>query len=268
LSILASFRTFSTGSIVLLKVTALISSKRAREMAAEKSVPYATDEFSAENGVTKTYLEERVDLDRRLGNAGKGSLCALACAPETTEGSRIALDVEVLLALELGLEVIQKGVVKVLAAKMRITGSGLDGENAARDGKQGDIEGSPSKIEDEDVALRLVLLVGRVEAVGDSGGGRLVDDAENVEAGDDTGILGRQALRVVEVGGDGDDGFLDSLAELGLSSLLELGQNHGRDFGGGEDLGLVEVLDLDGGRPILVAECTLSFARTEAGRRT
>ena len=32
----------------------------------------------------------------------------------------------------------------------------------------------------------------------------LVDDAEDVEAGDETGILGSLTLRVVEVGGDGD----------------------------------------------------------------
>ena len=35
--------------------------------------------------------------------------------------------------------------------------------------------------------------------------GRLVDDALDLEAGDPAGVLGRLALGVVEVGGDGDD---------------------------------------------------------------
>jgi hypothetical protein len=57
--------------------------------------------------------------------------------------------------------------------------------------------------------------------------------------------LGGETLGVVEVGGDGDDGLLDGLSELGLGGLTELGEDHGGDLGGGEELGLSEVLDLD-----------------------
>ncbi len=73
--------------------------------------------------------------------------------------------------------------------------------------REGDIEGTTTKIEDEDVALSLDLLV---ETVGDSGRSGLVDDTEDVQAGDETSILGSLTLRVVEVGGDSDDGIVDS----------------------------------------------------------
>ena len=43
-----------------------------------------------------------------------------------------------------------------------------------------------------------------VHSVGKRSGGRLVDDALHIEPGDLAGILGRLALRVVEVGGDRD----------------------------------------------------------------
>src|ERR687891_109995 len=61
---------------------------------------------------------------------------------------------------------------------------------------------------------RLVGLL--VEPVGQRGRGRLVDDALDLEAGDAAGVLGRLALVVVEVGGDGDDRCVDRLAEIGL----------------------------------------------------
>lgn len=67
-----------------------------------------------------------------------------------------------------------------------------------------------------------------------------------------TSILGGETLRVVEVGGDGDDSLLDLLANLGLSDLLHLGEDHGGDLLGGELLGLTEVGNLDEGGAVLV----------------
>jgi hypothetical protein len=53
-----------------------------------------------------------------------------------------------------------------------------------------------------------------VEAVGERGRGRLVDDAQHFEAGDLAGVLGGLALGVVEIGRNGDDRLLDLLAEM------------------------------------------------------
>ena len=131
-----------------------------------------------------------------------------------------------------------------------LSSSSLNSEDTTLDVKKRHIESTATKIVDEDVAL-LVGLAG-TETVGDSGGGRLVDDTENVEASNGTSVLGGLPLVVVEVGGDGDDGLLDLLAELGLSDLLHLGEDHGGDFLGRESLGLVEVLDLDLGGSIVV----------------
>ena len=121
------------------------------------------------------------------------------------------------LAFELSLEVVEQSVVKVLSTKVGVTGGGLDGEDTADNREERNIERSTSKVEDEDGALLLVLVVGRVETVRNGGGGGLVDDPENVEASNRTSVLGGETLGVVEVGGDGDDGLFDGLADLWLA---------------------------------------------------
>jgi hypothetical protein len=148
--------------------------------------------------------------------------------------------------------VLKEGVVEVLTTKVRVTSGGLDGEDTTGDGEKGDIERSSSEVEDENDLLLLRLLGGLTETVSDGSGGGLVDDTENIKTGDGSGVLGGETLGVVEVGGDGNDGLLDLLADLGLGGLLELGKNHRGDLGGGELLLLAKVVDLDVRRTVLV----------------
>ena len=149
-----------------------------------------------------------------------------------------------MLSFEFINKVVNETVVEVLATQVSVTGGGLDLEDALLNGQERHIEGTTTKIEDEDVALTLGPLV---KTVGNGGSSRLVDDAHDVETGDEAGILGSLTLRVVEVGGDSDDGVLDSLTKVSLGSLPHLGQDHGGDLLGGEGLGLALELDLDGG---------------------
>jgi hypothetical protein len=137
------------------------------------------------------------------------------------------------LPLELLDKVVDETVVKVFTSQMGVTGSSLDLEDTLLNGQDGDIESSSSEIEDKNVLLTLGLLV---KTVGDSGGGRLVDDSENLETGNDTSILGGLSLRVVEVGGNGDDSLTDGSTKVGLGGLLHLDEDHGRDLLGGLDL--------------------------------
>lgn len=78
---------------------------------------------------------------------------------------------------------------------MGVTSSGQDLEDTVVDGQEGDIEGTTTEIVDDDLRLAALL----VETVRDGGGRGLVDDTEDLETGDRTGVLGRLALRVVEV---------------------------------------------------------------------
>jgi hypothetical protein len=124
-----------------------------------------------------------------------------------------------------------------------VTSSGLDSEDTALNVQERHIEGASAEVVDQNVALLVGLA--STETVSDSSGGGLVDDTEDVEASDGTGVLGGLPLVVVEVGGDGDDGLLNLLGKLGLGNLLHLDKDHGGDLLGGEGLLLAEVLDGD-----------------------
>jgi hypothetical protein len=145
--------------------------------------------------------------------------------------------------------VVDQAVVEILTTQVSVTSGGLDLEDTLLNGQKGDIESTTTQIEDQDVALTLGLLV---KTVGDSGSGGLVDDTENVETGDETGVLGSLTLRVVEVGGDGDDGVGNGATKVRLGGLTHLDEDHGGDLFGGEGLALALVLNLDVGLASLV----------------
>jgi len=217
----------------------------------------ATEEVLAElletgtgdGGVEVDTLEERVDLNGGLGGRRKGALGKLASGTETTKGTSVGAEVLLVLALEFVAEVVDETVIKVFTTKVSITGSRLDLEDTLLNGEERDIEGSTTKIEDEDVLLTLLLLV---KTVGNGGGSGLVDDTENVEAGNETGILGSLTLRVVEVCGNGDDSVVNGATKVRLGGLAHLGEDHGRDLLGGEVLDLALELDLSDGLATLL----------------
>ena len=136
-----------------------------------------------------------------------------------------AAQVDALLLLELVGHVVDDPLVEVLAAQEGVAVGRLDLEDPVAELEDGDVEGAAAEVEDGDL---LVLLL--VQAVGQRRGGRLVDDAQHVEAGDLAGVLGRLALGVVEVGRNGDDRVGDLLAQVVLGGLLHLLQHHGRDL--------------------------------------
>src|SRR5690606_10155738 len=89
----------------------------------------------------------------------------------------------------------------------------------------------------------LVLLF--VQAVGEGGRGRLVDDAQDLEAGDAPRVLRRLALRIVEVRRDRDDRLRDLVAEVILRGLLHLLKDHRGDLRRAERPVRVRDADLD-----------------------
>ena len=189
-------------------------------------------------------LVERLDFDLGSLLGRESTLGLLDLTLELTHSLSVLSDVDIVLLVVLLGEVVDNAVVEILTTKVSVTSGGLDLKNALLDGEDRNIESTTTEIVDENLAF---LLVGLVEAVGESGGGGFVDDTENVETGDGTGVLGGSALSVVEVGGDGNNGVLDRLAEVALSNLLHLAKNHGRNLLRCESGLLLVDLDADAG---------------------
>ena len=81
--------------------------------------------------------------------------------------------------------------------------------------QDGDVKRAPAQVEDGHFLVFLL-----AQPVGQCRGGRLVDDAGNLQTGDLAGVLGRLTLRVVEVRGHCDHGLVDFVSQIGLSGLL------------------------------------------------
>ncbi len=180
--------------------------------------------------------ERQVDVRRlRRRELDLGLLGRLV---QALQRHRVLAQVDALLALELGREPVDHGLVEVVAAEVVVARGGLHLEHALAELEHRHVERAAAEVEDED---RLIALL--VEAVGERRGGRLVDDPQHLEAGDLAGVLGGVALGVVEVRRDRDHGLAHRLAQVGLGVGLELLQDHGRDLRRRDDL----VAGLDAG---------------------
>ncbi len=130
--------------------------------------------------------------------------------------------------LEFGDDPVDDALVDVVAAQVRVAVGGFHFDDAVADFEDGDVEGAAAEVVNRD---GFVLLL--VETVGQRRGRGLIDDALDVEAGDLARVFGGLALRVVEVGRNGDHGFGDLLAQVGFSGFLQLGRGSSPRFRAG-----------------------------------
>ena len=108
---------------------------------------------------------------------------------------------------------------------MGVAAGGKHREGAVLNLDDGHIKGAAAQVVHKDF-LRCSV----IEAVGNSGCCRLVDDAQHIQARNAACILGSLALAVVKVSGHRDHGFGHRLTEVALGIAADLGQNHGADL--------------------------------------
>ena len=144
---------------------------------------------------------------------------------EPLEGHFVVRQIDSLVLLEFVDDPLYQRFIHVIAAEVRVAIGRFDFDDAFAHFKNGNVERAAAKVENGD---RLVLFL--VEPVGQGGRRRLVDDAHHFEARDLTGVLGGLTLCVVEVSRNGDDGLINFAAEIIFGGLLQLLQDHRRNF--------------------------------------
>ena len=97
--------------------------------------------------------------------------------------------------------------IEVVSAEMRVAVRRFHFDDAFANFQNRDVERAAAKVVHGD---RFVLFL--IQAVGESGGRRLIDDSQNFKTCDSPGILRRLALRIIKVGRNCNNCFLDLLA--------------------------------------------------------
>ncbi len=116
--------------------------------------------------------------------------------------------------------------VDIVAAEMRIAAGGEHFEDSFAQFEDGNVERSAAEIVNRDGALLLL-----VQAIRQRSGGRFIDDAQHIEAGNAAGIFGGLALRIIEICGNGDDRVDDFFAQCRFRILFQFAENERGKFG-------------------------------------
>src|SRR5262249_29409673 len=104
------------------------------------------------------------------------------------------------------------------AAEVRVAVGRQHLEDAVLDPKDRDVERAAAEVVHGDHAAVFL-----VEAIGERGGGGLVDDPQHFEAGDAAGIAGRGPLGVVEVGRYRDHRSIHFIVDFALLCEMRFG---------------------------------------------
>ncbi len=167
--------------------------------------------------------ERQVDVG--LHHGGELDLRLLRRFLQPLQRHPVLAQIDAVGLLELGDDPVDDPLIEIVAAEVRVAVGRLHLDDALADLENRDVEGAAAEVVHGNRFVRLL-----VEAVGERRGRRLVDDAQDVEAGDLAGVLRRLPLRVVEVGRHGDDRVGDLLAEIVLGGRLQLLQHHRGDL--------------------------------------
>ncbi len=151
---------------------------------------------------TRCVGSDERQIDVGLRNATEFLFGLLACFLQSLEGHRFLSQIDAIVLLELGRDVVDQSLVEVVTAEVRITAGADHFEDFAATSifagkshfQDRYVKRTTTQVKHDDlVILRLV------QTIGQGCGSRLVDDTSYLESSDLTCVLGSLSLRIVKV---------------------------------------------------------------------
>src|SRR5690554_1457598 len=169
---------------------------------------------------TRRIRGEEREIHLRLEFARQLDLRLLGGVLQALKDHLIVRDIDAGIAPKFLDEIIDDRLIDIISAELCITVGRDDVDDVTADLEDRNIEGPAAEVVNDDEVVILL-----IEAVSERGCGRFVDDPLDIETGDFTRILGRLALRVVEIRRDRDHGLGHALTQIILGRLLELAED-------------------------------------------
>ena len=176
-------------------------------------------------------VSELFDAKLHLRPFGELDLRPLRGRLQPLVGLAILARVVAALLEELSRHVVGDGRIDVVAAEKRVARGREDLEHVAGQLQDRDVEGTATEVVHGHTLIRRLVVTVR-----EGRGSRLVEDAKHFETGDSAGGFGRASLKLVEVGGNGDDGLAAFGAKRALRDLADVAQHERADLAEGVGL--------------------------------
>lgn len=109
--------------------------------------------------------------------------------------------------------------IEIFSSQMGVTRGGHDFKDTVINGQNTDIEGSSSQVKYQDVFLSLFL----IQTVGNGGGSGFIQDSDNVQTSNKTGIFSSLSLSIVEISRDSDNSVDHLVTNKGLGDFFHFG---------------------------------------------
>ena len=174
---------------------------------------------------------DKRQVDLRLRHRGELNLGLFSGFAQTLQRLAVSTQIDTLFLLELFDQPVNDAFIPIVAAEQGVAIGRFDFDDAVADLQHRHIKRATAQVKDQNG-----LVIFLVQPIGHRRRGRFVDNAQHLEAGDLTRILGRLALAVVEIGRHRNDRLLHLFPKIVFCISFELGQHHRADFLRGIDL--------------------------------
>ena len=164
-------------------------------------------------------------VDLRGEPLGERDFGALGSVGDALIGDAVPGEIDAVLLLEADQQLVDHLPVEVDAAEESVAAGRDHFVDAAVQLQDGSVEGAAAQVIDEDALLERSAM-----GEGDGGGGRLIEDALDLEPRQRAGCAHRLPLVVVVVSGHGDDRAGDLFAQPALGQILHFAQDQRGDL--------------------------------------